>query len=164
MCNKEGNCMKKIFAIALVFSGAFLFASTVRAQNFIATTAPVTDPNGIPYGNGTMSAVLTPGSPGGWTLGGQPYSGRVGPVTLDSAGKFTANFGNNSVILPAGTKWQITVNFNQGGNCPPLSTGPQNFTVIMSLHNTHDISNPLQPAPPQTHKFFYDRKDTNHGH
>src|SRR5258708_13503993 len=99
MCNKEGNCMKKIFAIALVFSGAFLFASTVRAQNFIAITATVTDPTGIPYGNGTMSAVLTPGSPGGWTLGGHPHSGRVGPFTLTSPGTFTATFANTSITL-----------------------------------------------------------------
>src|SRR5258707_8346674 len=127
MCNKEGNCMKKIFAIALVFSGAFLFASTVRAQNFIAITATVTDPNGIPYGNGTMSAVLTPGSPGGWTLGGQPYSGRVGPVTLDSAGKFTANFGNNSVILPAGPQRQDHPNSNPGGTATPPCTRAQTF-------------------------------------
>ncbi len=145
--------MKKIFAIALVFSGAFLFASTVRAQNFIAITATVTDPNGIPYGNGTMSAVLTPGSPGGWTLGGQPYSGRVGPVTLDSAGKFTANFGNNSVILPAGTKWQITVNSNQGGIAPPFGTGAQTFTVIMTLNSTQDISTTLNAAAPKLTNF-----------
>src|SRR5258708_7315258 len=149
MCNKEGNCMKKIFAIALVFSGAFLFASTVRAQNFIAITATVTDPNGIPYGAGTMSAVLTPGTPGGWTLGGQPYSGRIGPVTLDSTGKFTANFGNNSAILPAGTRWQITVNSNQGGIAPPLGTGAQTFTVTVTLNSSQDISATLNAAAPK---------------
>src|SRR5258707_4127822 len=153
MCNKEGNCMKTIFAIALVFSGAFLFASTVRAQNFIAITATVIDPSCIPYGNGTMSAVLTPGSPGGWTLGGQPYSGRVGPVTLDSAGKFTANFGNNSVILPAGTKWQITVNSNQGGIAPPFGTGAQTFTVNMTPNNTQDIITTLNTPPPKMTNF-----------
>ncbi len=145
--------MRKIISIALVLAGAFLFALVfpegLRAQNFIAITGTVVDPNGIPYGNGTMSAVLTPGSPGGWTLGGNPYSGRVGPVTLDSTGSFTANFGSNAAILPAGTKWQITVNSNQGGIAPPLGTGAQTFSVTMTLNTSQNISTTLNAAAPK---------------
>lgn len=141
--------MKKMFSLALVLAGAFLFAPASRAQNFVSITGTVKDSNGIPYAAGTMSAVLVPGSAGGWTLGGQPYSGRVGPVTLDSTGKFTANFGNNSVILPAGTQWLITVNSNQGGIAPPLGTGAQTFSVTVSLTSSSDISATLNAAAPK---------------
>lgn len=122
--------MKKILSFALVIAGAFLFASPVFAQ-FTTVTATVQDPNGIPYGNGTMSAVLVPSAPGGFRLSGQPYSGRVGPLTLDSTGKFTANFGDVTLITPS-AQWQITVNSNQGGIAPPLGTGGQTFVFTSS--------------------------------
>jgi hypothetical protein len=147
--------MKKIFAAALVLAGAFLFASPAAVSSttnpFTTVTATVTDPNGIPYGNGTMSAVLVPGSPGGWTLNNNgvvlPYSGQINTVQLDSNGHFSANFGNNSQILPAGSAWLITVNSNQGGIPGPFGTGPQTFSVTIAITGgTVDISATLNAA------------------
>ena len=142
--------MRKFSIVALVLAGAFLLAAIPARAQFTSVSATVTDPNGIPYGNGTMSAVLTPGSPGGWTLSGQPYSGRVGPITLDSTGSFTANFGSNAIILPAGTTWQITVNSNQGGIAPPLGTGAQTFSVNLTISGaSQSITAALDAAAPK---------------
>jgi hypothetical protein len=107
---------------------ALLFGASPAFAQFTTVTATVTDSNGIPYAGGTMSAVLVPGASGGYTLSGQPYSGRVGPVTLDGNGKFTANFGDVTLITPGSPQWQITIDSNQGGIEPPLGTGPQTFT------------------------------------
>jgi hypothetical protein len=123
--------MKKNFLTALVLAGAFLFAfcfpETARAQ-FTTVTATVTDPNGIPYAGAVMNAILVPGAAGGYTLNGAPYSGRVGPATLDSTGKFTANFGDVTLITPGSPQWQITIDSNPGGILPPFGTGSQTFT------------------------------------
>jgi hypothetical protein len=119
--------MKVIRSIFFLLAVTFLFTPKASAQ-FTTVTATVTDPNGIPYAGGTMSAVLVPGASGGYTLSGQPYSGRVGPVTLDGNGKFTANFGDVTLITPGSPQWQITIDSNQGGIEPPLGTGPQTFT------------------------------------
>lgn len=147
--------MRKIMKLALVLAGALLFTVSAHAQNFITVTATVTDPNGIPYAGGTMNAVLVPGTPGGWTLGGQPYSGRVGPIGLDSTGSFTANFGSNAAILPASSQWQITVNSNPGGILPPLGTGAQSFTVTMTISgpSPQSISSTLNAAAPKLTNF-----------
>jgi hypothetical protein len=141
--------MRKIILTALVLAGAFLFVPAAHAQ-FTAVTATVVDPNGIPYGNGTMSAVLVPASPGGWRLSGQPYSGRIGPLTLDATGSFSTNFGSNALITPAGSQWQITVNSNQGGIAPPLGTGAQTFVVTMTISGaSQNISATLDAAAPK---------------
>lgn len=145
--------MRKLLTLALVVAGAFLFAASASAQNFITITGTVVDPNGIPYGAGTMSAVLTPGAPGGWTLGGQPYSGRVGPITLNSSGSFTATFGSNAAIKPAGTQWHITVNSNPGGIPPPLGTGAQTFSITITLNSSQNISTQLDAAAPKLTNF-----------
>jgi hypothetical protein len=147
--------------IALVLAGAFLLAAispqAAQAQ-FTQVTATVVDPNGIPYANGTMSAVLVPSNPGGWTLSGSPYSGRVGPATLDSTGKFSANFGDVTQIKPAGAQWLITIDSNQGGIAPPLGTGPQSFTytstgTIISGGSPVSITTQLNALAPKLTNF-----------
>lgn len=140
--------------LALVLAGAFLFATVSHAQSFTTVTATVTDSNGIPYAGGSMSATLVPGTPGGWTLNGQPYNGQIGPVTLDSTGTFIANFGSNAVILPASTQWKITVGSNPGGIPPPLGTGAQTFSVTMTISgSTQNISGTLNAAAPKLTNF-----------
>src|SRR5258708_6055141 len=148
---------KKNLAIALVLAGAFFFLPAAAPAQFTTVTGTVTDPNGIPYAAGTMSAILVPGSAGGWRLSGQPYSGRVGPVTLDSAGKFTANFGSVTLITPA-SQWLITVNSNTGGIPAPLGTGGQTFTITtsgttISGNSPGDISATLNAAAPKLTNF-----------
>ena len=152
--------MHKIKHFALVLAGALLFAGLfpvgARAQ-FTTVTATVTDPNGIPYAGGTMSAVLVPGAPGGFRLSGQPYSGRVGPATLDSTGTFTANFGDVTLITPS-AQWQITIDSNPGGIEPPLGTGGQTFTytstgTIISGSSPVNISTQLNALAPKLTNF-----------
>jgi hypothetical protein len=113
---------KRFFFVTILL---FIFCSPVFAQ-LTTVTATVIDPNGIPYAAGTISAVLIPSAPGGFRLNGQPYSGQVGPATLDSTGKFTINFGDVTLITPS-AQWQITIDSNQGGIEPPLGTGGQTF-------------------------------------
>ena len=145
--------MRKFFGVALAVAGAFLFVPAAHAQ-FTTVTATVKDPNGIPYAGGTMSAVLVPGSPGGYTLSGAPYSGRVGPVTLDGTGKFIANFGDVTLISPGSPQWQITIDSNQGGIEAPLGTGGQTFTftstgTTISGSSPVDISTSLNALAPK---------------
>jgi len=137
----------------LFFLGFFLCASIARAQNFTTVSATVTDPNGIPYSNGTLSAVLVPGSPGGWTLGGTPYAGTV-QGGLDVNGSFTLNFGSNAQIVPAGSQWKITINSNPGGIPPPLGTGGQSFTVTITISGaSQNISSTLNASAPKLTNF-----------
>src|SRR5579863_1518808 len=132
--------MKKAI-IALVLAGAFLFAPVARAQ-FTTVTATVQDPNGIPYAGAVLNAVLVPSTGGGYTLSGQPYSGRIGPVTLDSAGKFTVNFGDVTLITPGSPQWQITIDSAAATISLPLGTGPQSFTYT-STSTTISGSSPV---------------------
>lgn len=145
--------MRKILTIALVFAGAFLFAPAARAQ-FTTVTGTVIDPHGIPYANGTMSATLVPATPGGWRLSGQPYAGQIPNTALDANGTFTATFGDNALILPAGSQWQFTVRSNQGGVPLPLGTGSQAFTVTITITGTsQDVSATLSAAAPALARF-----------
>jgi hypothetical protein len=137
--------MRKILNLALAVAGAFLFAllgpSAARAQ-FTTVTATVQDPNGIPYAGAVMNAILVPSTGGGYTLGGQPYSGRVGPVTLDSTGKFTAQFGDVTLITPGSPQWQITIDSAAATIQLSLGTGPQSFTYT-STGTTISGSSPV---------------------
>jgi hypothetical protein len=135
------NIKKKAFLILIFLASCVLFPASSFAQ-FTTVTATVTDPNGIPYAGGTMSAVLVPGASGGYRLSGQPYSGRVGPLTLDSTGSFTANFGDVTLITPGSPQWQITINSNPGGIPLPLGTGGQTF-VYTSTGTTISGSSPV---------------------
>jgi hypothetical protein len=149
--------MRKFFGVALAVAGAFLFVPAAHAQ-FTTVTATVHDSNGIPYAGGTMSAVLVPGASGGYTLNGAPYSGQVGPVTLDSTGKFIANFGDVTMITPGSPQWRITINSPQGGIEAPLGTGGQTFTftstgTTISGSSPVDISTSLNALAPKMTNF-----------
>jgi len=148
--------MKKrrvMILMAVILCGIFA-AQDSRAQ-FTTVTGTVTDPNGIPYSYGIMSAILVPALSGAWQLNGQPYSGRVGPATLDSTGTFKVNFGSNALITPASSQWQITINSNPGGIPPPFGTGSQAFVVTMTISGaSQDISVTLNSLAPKLTNFF----------
>jgi fibronectin-binding autotransporter adhesin len=133
--------MRKILSVALVLAGAFLFAPAARAQ-FTTVTATVKDPNGIPYAGAVLNAILVPSTGGGYTLSGNPYSGRIGPVTLDSSGSFTVNFGDVTLISPGSPQWQITIDSAAATISLPLGTGPQSFTYT-STGTTISGSSPV---------------------
>lgn len=125
----------RILFFALALCGAFLFAPAAHAQNFTTVTVCVTDPNGLPYSYGTISAILTPATPGGYTLGGQPYSGQLPLTALDqngcANGQGGISMGSNAAILPAGSQWLFTV--GTAGVAKPIGTGPQSFTVTITI-------------------------------
>lgn len=123
--------MKKHLAVGFFLASCLLLPVSSYAQ-FTTVTATVTDPNNIPYAGAVMNAVLVPSVGGGYTLNGQPYSGRIGPVTLDSTGKFTVNFGDVTLITPGSPQWQITVSSAAATIALPLGTGPQQFTFTSS--------------------------------
>jgi hypothetical protein len=147
--------MHKIMKIALVLAGAFLFTAVPAHAQFTLVSGTVQDPNGIPYAGGTLSALLVPGSSGGYTLNGAAYSGRIGPVSLDATGSFTQNFGSNAIILPASSQWQITVQSNPGGISPPLGTGDQSFTVTVTISGaTQSLTSTLTAAATKLTNFL----------
>lgn len=114
---------------------ALLLAAPAGAQCVRTTvTGTVTDPNNIPYSNGTISATLifvaSPGTPSGQTCNGESF---VFPVTgtTDVNGSFTLSLPPNASITPAGTIWQFQV--GTPGIPPPLGTGPQSFTTNVTI-------------------------------
>jgi hypothetical protein len=123
--------MKKLLAAGFFLASCLLLPASSYAQ-FTTVTATVQDPNGIPYSGAIMNAILVPGASGGYRLGGQPYSGRVGPVTLDINGSFTAQFGDVTLITPGSPQWQITIDSAAATILPSLGTGPQSFTYTSS--------------------------------
>jgi hypothetical protein len=120
---------------------AIVWTSPAFAQ-FTTVTATVQDPNGIPYAGAVLNAVLVPSTGGGYTLSGQPYSGRIGPVTLDSAGKFTVNFGDVTLISPGSPQWQITIDSAAATLQGPLGTGAQSF-IYTSTGTTISGTSPV---------------------
>lgn len=147
--------MKRFF-FALALCGAFLFAPAARAQNFTTVTVCVTDPNGLPYSYGTISAVLTPATPGGYTLGGFPYSGQLPLTALDvngcANGQSGISMGSNAAILPASSQWEFTVGIAPG-IAPPAGTGPQSFTVTITISGaSQTISSTVSASAPALSK------------
>jgi hypothetical protein len=116
---------RKVFWVLFFLTTSLLLPASSFAQ-FTQVTATVTDPNGYPYSYGTVTAVLTPATPGGYRLGGQPYSGFLGLTALDSTGTFTANMGDVSQITPSGAQWLFTI--GSSGIAPPQGFGAQSFT------------------------------------
>jgi hypothetical protein len=115
--------MRRALAIFLFVA---LAGSAATAQ-FTTVSGTVTDPNGLPYANGTISAALViSGSP---TLGGIAYTPPTQPTGLNTAGSFTMRLADNTQLSPGGSTWSFTVSCAAG--CIPVSggKGPVSFTV-----------------------------------
>ena len=115
--------MKLLRLFALLFVPALSFAQ------FTTVTGTVTDPNGLPYANGTISAGLV--LPGGTspTLNGGAYTPPSQPTGLDGAGKFTMRLADNTVLLPGSTQWSFLVCSAAGTIQPAGGKGPVCFNV-----------------------------------
>jgi len=100
---------RKIFCLILFLA----LASCALAQNYTAVTATVTDPNGIPYANGTIMFTLGPlpfsSPPTLPTTPPTPVPGTWGPFGLSAAGLFSGVVPSNASITPASTQWTPTV-------------------------------------------------------
>jgi hypothetical protein len=122
----------------------FLLTGAAAAQ-FTTVSGTVTDPNGVPYANGTIAAILsTTASP---TLGGFPYSPPTQPAGLNGAGKFIMQLADNTLLSPAGTKWNFTVCSAAGTVAPSVGTGPQCFSLAAPI----TISGVTQDITTQLH-------------
>src|ERR1700730_4600016 len=136
--------MSKILKTA---AWVLLLAPSALAQ-ITTVTGTVTDPNGIPYANGSISAqlIMTGTSP---TLNRGSFS-MSSVAGLDKNGKFTMRLADNTQIVPSTLKWQFVV-CSAGGTVQPAGgTGPQCFTALFTISGaTQDISatlNALAPA------------------
>lgn len=107
--------------------GGFLPLTPLAAAQFTTVSGTVTDPNGLPYANGTITATLViSGSP---TLNGLAYTPPAQPVGLNSAGSFVMQLADNTVLLPSGSQWKFSVSCAVG--CIPLAggKGPVSFNA-----------------------------------
>lgn len=111
-------------------------------------TATITDPNGLPYSNGTVTASLQPATQqplcGGVAVGG------FASATLDVNGSFSMSLAANAAIVPAGTHWVFTVN-GSGNVPPPIGLGGQSFTsgnitITSGANNLTSTLSNLAPA------------------
>jgi hypothetical protein len=126
----------------LLILASLLFLPAIAQAQFTLVTGTVTDPNGIPYVGGTISASLVTLGGTSPTLNGVSFSGLSSPVQLDSNAKFTMRLADNNVISPGGTQWKFTV--NHVGVPPPFGFGPQSFsTTITITGSTQDITSNL---------------------
>jgi len=133
--------MKLLRLFALLFVPALSFAQ------FTTVTGTVIDPNGLPYAGGTIAPTLvTSASP---TLNGLPYTPPSQPAGLDANGKFTMQLADNTVLLPASTKWNFTVCSGTGTVNPAIGKGPVCFSLASPITisgSSQSISTQLQAA------------------
>lgn len=128
-------------AIALTLFLLVLLSLPASAQNFTNVTGTVTDPNGLAYSNATITADLIGGNPS--PVNGQAIQGSL-TAPLDVNGTFSMTVGSNTVV---GGQWRFTV--NTAGVPPPLGTGPQNFSVTVTIGGaTQSISTNLNAVAP----------------
>ncbi len=126
----------------------FLLAAPAAAQRTVVT-GTVTDPNGIPYAGGSISATLSlPLGASGATLNGVQISGTSPRTSLDSNGAFLFQLPDNNVVVPAGTRWVFSV--SSTGVLPPVGFGPRSFVSgsILITGASQDISATLSALAP----------------
>jgi hypothetical protein len=155
----------------LILTFAALALCLPAAAQFDLVTGQVVDPNGIPYSGATLRAQLVVS---GTAVTGQPtvsnanqaqcISARLGnapcqmpfpgtnSVTLDVNGNIPAgglNLANNPSVTPAGTQWLFSVTISPG-IAPPAGTGPQSFSVAMTINsNPQSVTAALTAAAPK---------------
>jgi hypothetical protein len=128
--------------------GGFLPLTPLAAAQFTTVSGTVTDPNGLPYANGTIAATLV--SSGSPTLGGLPYTPPTQPTGLNAAGSFTMLLADVTALSPGGSTWSFTVSCAAG--CVPAAggKGPITFTVtgITISGTSQSITATLSAAAP----------------
>lgn len=126
-------------------AGLFPLGNMAAAQ-FTQVTGTVTDPTGLPYANGTISAGLVLTGAGSPTLNGLAYTPPSQPSGLDLNGHFVMSLADNTQISPAGTKWNFLVCSAAGTVQPVAGKGPVCFslaTPITISGTSQDISSNL---------------------
>jgi hypothetical protein len=108
---------------------ALVFVATPALAQFTTVTGTVTDPNSLPYANGTITATLVSSSSPKFTASNLPYTPPTQPVGLSAAGSFVMQLADDTLLTPGGTTWSFTVSC--GASCVPpvFGKGPITFTV-----------------------------------
>jgi hypothetical protein len=120
--------------------------SAVAVAQFTTVSGTIVDPNGLPYAEGTVSAVLViPSGAGSPTLNGNSYLPPIQPAGLDLNGHFAFNVADNTVLLPPGTQWNFMVCSAYGTIQPAGGKGPKCFTLAAPI----TISGPTQDLTTQ---------------
>jgi hypothetical protein len=128
-------------------AGGFLPLTPVAAAQFTNVSGTVTDPNGLPYASGTITAALvSSGTPS--FIGGLGYTPPTQPTGLNAKGVFVVRLADTTQLSPAGSKWIFTVCSAIGTVQPAggpgsvcFSTGPLTISGA-----AQDISAQLQAA------------------
>jgi len=119
-----------VLDLLIGYAGVIPLGQAAAAQ-FTTVTGTVVDPNGLPYSFGTIVPTLvTSASP---TLNGFPYTPPTQPIGLDSTGSFTMQLGDNTVLLPAATKWNFLVCSAVGTIQPAGGKGPVCFSLAAPI-------------------------------
>lgn len=131
------------------YAGFFPMIEVAAAQ-FTTVSGTVTDPNGLPYGNGTIQPILVISGSPKFTTGGASYSPPISPTGLSLSGSFVLQLADNTQLSPGGSTWSFRVSC--GAGCIPTSggTGPQTFTVtgITISGSSQSITAQLNAAAP----------------
>lgn len=138
---------RKLFRSGLL---VVLLAPFAAAQ-FTLVSGTVTDPNGTPYALGTITAqLITAGvSP---TINGNSFA-MTASSGLSSAGSFTMQLVSNALMSPNTLQWSFTVCSAVGTVQPAGGTGPQCFTLPITISGaTQSISATLSAAAPALSK------------
>lgn len=127
-----------------------LFCSTIAAAQFTAVSGTVTDPNGLPYANATISATLNSTASPFFVATGAPYSPPMQPVGLNSAGSFSMNLADVTQLTPGASTYNFTVCSGLGTVQPAGGKGPVCFTVtnITISGSSQSITTTLTAAAP----------------
>ncbi len=130
---------------ALVLFSFLLFPFSLYAQ-FTEVSGTITDPNGVPYAAAVVQATFMP-SGGSPTLNGAQCCANAAATTR-SNGAFSMDLADNNVVVPGGSQWRFTVSLSPGV-LPPLGTGPQSFSVTLTITGaTQSITAQLTAAAP----------------
>jgi hypothetical protein len=119
-----------VLDLLIGYAGVIPLGQAAAAQ-FTTVTGTVVDPNSLPYAFGTIVPTLvTSASP---TLNGFAYTPPTQPVGLDKNGSFTMQLADNTVLLPAGTKWNFLVCSAVGTIQPAGGKGPVCFSLAAPI-------------------------------
>jgi len=110
-------------------AGGFFTLTPLAAAQFTTVSGTVTDPNGLAYANGTITATLISSATPKFTATNLSYTPPSQPVGLSSAGSFVMQLADNTQLTPGGSTWNFQVCSSAASVAPAIGKGPLCFTV-----------------------------------
>lgn len=138
--------------LKILLCSILLWPPLLLAQ-FTQTQGTVTDPNGLPYSNGTITPTLVISASPQFLSSGFPYTPPNQPSALDNKGTFVMNLADVNQLTPSGGRWSFHVCSATGTVQPgsPITQGPVCFDVtgLVITGTVLDISSQLSAAAPR---------------